>query len=83
MRCRDTFTYSNGDGHCHGYRYDSTVTNTYTYTYTNSLSDTDASIKLGEALAISILQDRALTYHEKFTVSFSKIDGTTATISNQ
>src|ERR1043166_9384168 len=46
-------------------------------------SDTDASIKLGEALAISILQDRALTYHEKFTVSFSKIDGTTATISNQ
>ena len=46
-------------------------------------SDTDSSIKLGEALAISILQDRALTYHEKFTVSFTKIDGTTATISNQ
>jgi hypothetical protein len=46
-------------------------------------SDTDSSIKLGEALAISILQDRALTYHEKFTVSFNKIDGTIATISNQ
>jgi hypothetical protein len=46
-------------------------------------SDTDSSIKLGEALAISILQDRALTYHEKFTVNFTKIDGTTATISNQ
>lgn len=46
-------------------------------------SDTDASIKLGEALAISVLQDRALTYNEKFTVHFTKIDGTTATISNQ
>jgi hypothetical protein len=46
-------------------------------------SDTDSSIKLGEALAISVLQDRALTYHEKFTVSLTKIDGTIATISNQ
>ena len=46
-------------------------------------SDTDSSIQLGEALAISVLQDRALTYNEKFTVHFKKIDGTTATISNQ
>jgi hypothetical protein len=46
-------------------------------------SDTDSSIQLGEALAISILQDRALTYNEKFTVNFTKIDGTTAAISNQ
>lgn len=46
-------------------------------------SDTDSSIQLGEAVAISILQDRALTYNEKFTVSFTKIDGTTATISNR
>jgi hypothetical protein len=46
-------------------------------------SDTDSSIQLGEALAISILQDRALTYNEKFTVNFTKIDGTPATISNQ
>jgi hypothetical protein len=46
-------------------------------------SDTDSSIQLGEALAISILQDRAQTYNEKFTVHFTKIDGTTATISNQ
>jgi hypothetical protein len=46
-------------------------------------SDTDSSIQLGEALAISILQDRALTYNERFTVNFTKIDGTTATISNQ
>src|SRR5438552_6016749 len=46
-------------------------------------SDTDSSIQLAEALAISILQDRALTYNERFTVRFTKIDGTTATISNQ
>ncbi|HEY1769743.1 MAG TPA: vanadium-dependent haloperoxidase [Chthoniobacterales bacterium] len=46
-------------------------------------SDTDSSIKLGEAVAISALQDRASTYHEKFTVSLTKIDGTTATISNE
>jgi hypothetical protein len=46
-------------------------------------SDTDSSIQLGEALAISVLQDRAQTYNEKFTVSFTKIDGTIATISNQ
>jgi hypothetical protein len=46
-------------------------------------SDTDSSIKLGEALAISVLQDRALTYNEKFTVNLTKIDGTTAAISNQ
>jgi hypothetical protein len=46
-------------------------------------SDSDSSIQLGEAIAISILQDRALTYNEKFTVNFTKIDGTTATISNQ
>jgi hypothetical protein len=46
-------------------------------------SDSDSSIQLGEALTISVLQDRALTYNEKFTVNFTKIDGTTATISNQ
>ena len=46
-------------------------------------SDTAASIQLGEAVAISMLQDRAATYAEKFTISLTKIDGTTATISNQ
>ena len=46
-------------------------------------SDTSSSIQLGEAVAISMLQDRAATYAEKFTVSFEKIDGTIATISNQ
>ena len=46
-------------------------------------SDTDSSIQLGEAVAISCLQDRALTYAEPFTVNLTKIDGTIATISNQ
>jgi hypothetical protein len=46
-------------------------------------SDSDQSMVLGEALAISILQDRAQTYNEKFTVRFTKLDGTIATISNK
>jgi hypothetical protein len=46
-------------------------------------SDSDQSMVLGEAFAISVLQDRAQCYNEKFTISFTKLDGTTATISNQ
>jgi hypothetical protein len=46
-------------------------------------SDSDSSMLLGEALAISILQDKASCYNEKFTVSFTKLDGGTATISNE
>lgn len=46
-------------------------------------SDTTASIQLGEAVAISMLQDRAATYPEKFTINLTKIDGSIATISNQ
>ena len=46
-------------------------------------SDSDSSMVLGEAVAISILQDKAQTYNEKFTIQFRKLDGTTATISNQ
>lgn len=46
-------------------------------------SDSDQSMILGEALAISVLQDMAQCYNEKFTISFAKLDGTTATISNQ
>jgi hypothetical protein len=46
-------------------------------------TDTDVSLKLGEAVALGILHDRAQTYNEKFTVQLSKFDGTTATISNQ
>jgi hypothetical protein len=46
-------------------------------------SDTDVSLKLGEAVALSVLRDRAQTYNEKFTVHLTKFDGTTATISNR
>ena len=45
-------------------------------------SDTSSSIQLGEAVAISMLQDRAATYAEKFSIDIQKIDGTIATISN-
>lgn len=46
-------------------------------------SDTPSSAQLGEAVALSMLQDRAATYAEPFTISLQKIDGSTATISNQ
>jgi hypothetical protein len=46
-------------------------------------SDTDTSIQLGEAVALSYLRDLAHTYNEKFTVELTKVDGTIATISNQ
>jgi len=46
-------------------------------------SDTDTSLLLGEAVALSFLKDRARTYNEPFTVDLTKFDGTTATISNR
>jgi membrane-associated phospholipid phosphatase len=46
-------------------------------------SDSDTSLLLGEAVALSFLRDRAKTYNEPFTVELTKFDGTTATISNQ
>jgi hypothetical protein len=45
-------------------------------------SDTDTSIQLGEAVALSYLQDRARCYNEHFSVSLTKLDGSTATIAN-
>jgi hypothetical protein len=45
-------------------------------------SDTDTSIELGEAVALSVLQNRAHTYNEKFTVTLNKVNGGTATITN-
>jgi hypothetical protein len=45
-------------------------------------SDTDTSIQLGEAVALSHLRDHAHTYNERFRISLTKVDGTTATISN-
>jgi hypothetical protein len=46
-------------------------------------SDTDTSIQLGEAVALSFLRDRAQTYNEKFVISLQKVDGTTAAISHE
>jgi hypothetical protein len=46
-------------------------------------SDTDTSLLLGEAVALSMLKDRARTYNEPFTVQLTRFDGTIATISNQ
>lgn len=40
-------------------------------------------ILLGEAVAISVLNDRAKSYNEPFTINITKFDGTTATITNQ
>ena len=45
-------------------------------------SDTDTSIQLGEAVALSYLRDHAHTYNERFRISLTKVDGTMATISN-
>jgi hypothetical protein len=45
-------------------------------------SDTQTSIQMGEAVALSYLQDRAHTYNEQFSVTLTKLDGTTVTISN-
>jgi hypothetical protein len=46
-------------------------------------SDSDTSLMLGEAVALSFLKDRAKIYNEPFTVRLTKFDGTAATISNQ
>jgi hypothetical protein len=46
-------------------------------------SDTETSMLLGEALALSFLRDKARTYHEKFAVQLAKLDGSIATISNE
>jgi hypothetical protein len=46
-------------------------------------TDTDTSLLLGEAMALSYLRDKATTYNEKFTVNITKLDGTIATITNE
>jgi hypothetical protein len=45
-------------------------------------SDTDTSIRLGEAVALSYLRDHAHAYNERFRISLTKVDGTMATITN-
>ena len=46
-------------------------------------SDSDRSLLLGEAVALSFLRNRAKTYNEPFTIQLTKFDGTIATISNR
>ena len=46
-------------------------------------SSTYWSILLGEQVALAMLQERAGSYNEPFTISIRKFDGTTATITNQ
>jgi hypothetical protein len=46
-------------------------------------SDSDISIRLGEAFGLSFLQDKIRTYNEKFTINLTKLDGTIATLSNR
>jgi hypothetical protein len=46
-------------------------------------SSTFWSILLGEQIALSILNDRAKSYDEPFTISITKFDGTLAKISNE
>jgi hypothetical protein len=46
-------------------------------------SSTYWSILLGEQVALSVLEDRAKSYNEPFTVHITKFDGTSATISNE
>jgi len=41
------------------------------------------SVLLGEMVGISVLNDRAGSYAEPFTIQITKFDGTTATISNE
>ena len=43
----------------------------------------DCSLLLGEAMAISYLQDKAKTYNEKFSITFTKLDGNSVTITNE
>jgi hypothetical protein len=45
-------------------------------------SDTDTSIEFGEAIALSYLRNCAHTYNEQFSISLTKLDGSTVTISN-
>jgi hypothetical protein len=46
-------------------------------------TDTDNSMLLGEAVALSFLRDRAKSYHEKFNVNITRLDGNIVTITNE
>jgi hypothetical protein len=46
-------------------------------------SDTVESIKLGEAVALSILENRVQSYNESLSVTITRLDGTPYTITNR
>src|SRR5262249_32239475 len=46
-------------------------------------SSSHYSMVLGEQVGISILQDRAKSYAEPFTIQITKLDDTTTTITNE
>jgi hypothetical protein len=46
-------------------------------------TDSDYSMLLGEAMAISYLNDLAQPYREKFSITLTKLDGNPVTISNK
>ena len=48
----------------------------------HSRSSSFWSIILGEQIGISVLQDRAKSYTEPFTIDITRVDGTTATFTN-
>jgi hypothetical protein len=45
-------------------------------------SDTDTSLLLGEAVALSYLRNKARTYNEPFSANITRFDGSVATVSN-
>ena len=45
-------------------------------------SDTDFSIRLGEAVALSVLADQIHTYKEKASIDIVRVDGATVTIAS-
>jgi hypothetical protein len=45
-------------------------------------NDSDESILFGETVAISFLSDAIMTYPEKASVTFTKMDGAPKTIAN-
>jgi hypothetical protein len=45
-------------------------------------SSSHFAVLLKEQVGLSVLRDRARSYNEPFTINITKVDGTTATISN-
>jgi len=50
------------------------------FVYLLARKTTVSAIKLGEAIAIGILQEQNLTYNEDYYLTLTKFDGSTITI---